>query len=88
MNNNLPQLCLGTAQFGLPYGITNQTGKVPEGEVRKMLKLAAESGIQLLDTAQAYGAAEGCGRCWPTNTSRRLISKLPAEHRPKAGKQT
>ena len=27
-----PQLCLGTVQFGLPYGITNQAGQVPEEE--------------------------------------------------------
>jgi aryl-alcohol dehydrogenase-like predicted oxidoreductase len=74
-----PQLCLGTVQFGLPYGITNQVGQVPEAEVRRILDLAAASGISLLDTAQAYGTAETVlGRCWPTDAPRRLISKLPA----------
>ena len=74
-----PQLCLGTVQFGLPYGITNQSGKVPEVEVRRILDLAASSGISLLDTAQAYGTAEVVlGNCWPTDATRRLISKLPA----------
>ena len=74
-----PQLCLGTVQFGLPYGITNQAGQVPEEEVRRILDLAAASGISLLDTAQAYGTAESVfGRCWPTAAPRRLISKLPA----------
>ena len=73
------QLCLGTVQFGLPYGITNQAGQVPEAEVRRILDLAAASGISLLDTAQAYGTAETVlGRCWPTEAPRRLISKLPA----------
>ena len=28
-----PQLCLGTAQFGLAYGITNAAGQVPEDDV-------------------------------------------------------
>lgn len=74
-----PQLCLGTVQFGLPYGITNQAGQVPAAEVRRILDLAAASGISLLDTAQAYGTAESVlGRCWPTDAPRRLISKLPA----------
>ena len=74
-----PQLCLGTVQFGLPYGITNHSGQVPENEVRRILDLAAASGINLLDTAQAYGTAEiVLGRCWPADVPRRLISKLPA----------
>lgn len=74
-----PQLCLGTVQFGLPYGITNQTGQVDEVEVRRILDLAAASGISLLDTAQGYGTAETLlGHCWPTDAPRRLISKLPA----------
>jgi len=74
-----PQLCLGTVQFGLPYGITNQSGQVDEVEVGRILDLAAASGISLLDTAQAYGTAEAVlGHCWPTDAPRRLISKLPA----------
>ena len=74
-----PQLCLGTVQFGLPYGITNQAGQVPEREVRRILDLASASGINLLDTAQAYGTAETVlGHCWPKEVTRRLISKLPA----------
>ena len=74
-----PRLCLGTVQFGLPYGITNQAGQVPEIEVRRILDLAALAGIDLLDTAQAYGTAESVlGRCWPEEVPRRLISKLPA----------
>ena len=78
--SHLPELCLGTVQFGLPYGVTNQGGQVPEEEVRRILDLAAASGISLLDTAQAYGTAEKVlGSCWPADAPRRLISKLPAE---------
>lgn len=78
--NTTPKLCLGTVQFGLSYGITNQDGQVSEVEVRRILNLAALSGIELLDTAQAYGTAEAVlGRCWPSKAPRRLISKLPAE---------
>ena len=75
----LPQLCLGTVQFGLPYGVTNQSGQVPEDEVRRILGLAASSGISFLDTAKAYGTAETLlGNYWPIDAPRRLISKLPA----------
>jgi aryl-alcohol dehydrogenase-like predicted oxidoreductase len=78
-----PQVCLGTAQFGLPYGITNQAGQVPEAEVRRILAVAAENGIELLDTAQAYGSAEHVlGHCCPIKMRRRLISKLPAQADP------
>ena len=74
-----PQLCLGTVQFGMPYGITNNVGKVPEAEVCRILSLAASSGIQILDTAHTYGTAEKVlGDCWPNNAPKRLISKLPA----------
>ena len=75
---NMPQLCLGTAQFGLSYGVTNQEGQVNKEEVRRILETASSSGITLLDTAQAYGSSEKVlGSCWPADAPRRLISKLP-----------
>jgi aryl-alcohol dehydrogenase-like predicted oxidoreductase len=75
-----PQLCLGTAQFGLPYGITNIAGQVSEPEVLALLKEAAAAGLTLLDTAQAYGDAEAIlGRTLPPDHPFRLISKLPAQ---------
>ena len=80
-----PQLCLGTAQFGLPYGITNTTGQVAEEEVKRILEFAAQKGIEFLDTAQAYGSSESVlGRCWPTGAKRRLITKLPAQAPPES----
>ena len=52
------KLSLGTAQFGLDYGITNQDGAVPQNEVGKILELANQNGIRKLDTAIAYGSSE------------------------------
>ena len=78
-----PQLCLGTAQFGLPYGITNAAGQVSEPEVLALLAAAAAASLTLLDTAQAYGDAEAVlGRTLPTGHPFRLISKLPAQSQP------
>ncbi len=52
------RLALGTAQFGLNYGISNQTGRVGASEAGDILAEAAMRGITLLDTAPAYGRSE------------------------------
>lgn len=52
------KLALGTVQFGLAYGIANESGQVPRGEVTRILIRASEAGIDTLDTAAAYGEAE------------------------------
>jgi len=52
------KLGLGTVQFGIPYGISNTHGQTSPAEVRKILNLASNNGINLIDTASAYGNAE------------------------------
>ncbi|WP_235282970.1 aldo/keto reductase [Methanosarcina sp. 1.H.T.1A.1] len=52
------KLVLGTAQFGMDYGINNKRGKIPREEVFEILKTAFEAGIDSLDTAYAYGDSE------------------------------
>jgi aryl-alcohol dehydrogenase-like predicted oxidoreductase len=52
------KLCLGTAQFGLDYGINNTGGKISKDEVIKILKFAYDNEIIMLDTASAYGDSE------------------------------
>ncbi|WP_022671234.1 aldo/keto reductase [Hippea alviniae] len=54
----ISKIGIGTAQFGMDYGINNRSGKVSEGEVYKILTYALEVGIDLLDTASSYGKAE------------------------------
>lgn len=51
-------LVIGTAQFGLAYGITGRATPVAESEVRRILELAAEAGVRRLDTAPVYGDIE------------------------------
>ena len=78
-----PELCLGTAQFGLAYGITNAAGQVPEDVVAAILIQAMEVGVRSIDTAQAYGNAEEIlGRHMPKGHRFRFISKLPAQPQP------
>ncbi|GAB4468423.1 MAG: bifunctional regulator KidO [Burkholderiaceae bacterium] len=56
--NTAARIALGTAQFGLDYGVTNRAGQLSEQTVRAVLARAREAGVQWLDTAAAYGAAE------------------------------
>ena len=51
------KIILGTVQMGIPYGINNKTGKISEEESHQILKYAYNSGINTLDTAEAYGEA-------------------------------
>lgn len=72
-----PELCLGTAQFGLPYGITNDFGRVDEAVVQEILSTAFDAGIRRLDTAQAYGVAEQVlGRTLPKSRPFKIVTKL------------
>ena len=74
------RLCLGTAQFGLAYGVTNAAGPVDRAEVSKLLDRAKDSAICWLDTAQAYGEAEQVlGECLTPQHGFGLISKLPSQ---------
>lgn len=71
------RLALGTVQFGIPYGIANQTGQVTRAMAKAMLKLAAENGIDTLDTAIAYGESEDCLGEIGTEGFK-LVTKLPS----------
>ena len=76
----MPQICLGTAQFGMAYGITNNVGKVSEASLAPLLSHADKAGISFLDTAQAYGDSESVlGRQLPAHHGFKIISKLPGQ---------
>jgi glycosyltransferase involved in cell wall biosynthesis len=68
---------LGTVQFGLSYGVANQSGRISSAEARAILFQASEYGFDTLDTAIAYGDSErvlgdlGINR-W------RVVTKLPS----------
>jgi len=52
------KLALGTVQFGLDYGIANHRGRVPADEVKQILQMARNAGVDTLDTAVGYGDSE------------------------------
>ena len=45
------KLALGTVQFGLPYGINNKQGIPSESELKHIFNIAAQKGVNVLDTA-------------------------------------
>jgi len=51
-------LVVGTAQFGLPYGIANRTGQPRFSEVCDIIRCAIENGATTFDTAAVYGKSE------------------------------
>ena len=49
---------LGTAQFGMQYGLTNQQGLLTQRAIDDILGVAHQAKIDIVDTAIAYGQAE------------------------------
>jgi aryl-alcohol dehydrogenase-like predicted oxidoreductase len=76
------KIALGTVQLGLTYGINNQTGKPDEKAAFEILDTAHRNGIQVLDSAEAYGnSLQVIGRYVREreNHSFRIISKFIAD---------
>ena len=61
------ELCLGTVQFGMQYGVSS-AGQPDMQDAVEMLEYAANNGISAIDTANAYGEAE------------RIVGAFLAEH--------
>lgn len=73
------RLALGTAQFGLAYGLNNQAGQPSSTAVAEVLAAAQAAGLTLLDTAAAYGNSEArLGELAGQNPAFELITKLLA----------
>ena len=53
-----PEISLGTAQFGIDYGITNQVGKISSFSLAEINRLFITHNLKRLDTAQSYGDSE------------------------------
>ncbi|MDD5176148.1 MAG: aldo/keto reductase [Sterolibacterium sp.] len=69
---------LGTAQFGLRYGISNSGGQTPLQEVARILEFAATEGVHVLDTATLYGNSEKVlGQVLAPNHEFKIVTKTP-----------
>ena len=54
----ISKIGLGTAQFGLDYGVTNLDGITPESQVQEIINFSRENNIKLIDTSINYGKSE------------------------------
>ena len=71
------RIAVGTAQFGMKYGVANSLDRVSDAEAQKILCCARECGVKTLDTAASYGVSEEClGRVGVNEWE--IVSKIPA----------
>lgn len=54
----MPKIAIGTANFGMQYGVANSQGKLSKNSVAEILGLAKSLGVTCLDTANAYGESQ------------------------------
>jgi len=72
------KLGLGTVQFGLDYGVSNTQGITPLNEVCRILSLAAQSGLRIIDTAATYGTSETVlGKALTDDHHFKIVTKTP-----------
>ena len=70
------KLALGTAQFGLPYGIASPQPQIPYLESKSIIDYSASQGMTVLDTAMGYGNSEArLGEIGVDDW--KVVSKLP-----------
>ena len=53
----MKKIVLGTAQFGMSYGLNNKK-KIPFNIIKKIINKARKRKINFLDTAISYGNCE------------------------------
>ncbi len=72
------RLGLGTAQYGMDYGISNRRGQNSLDEVKQILDEAKTLGIEMLDTSPNYGNSEEVlGKCLIKEKHFHIVTKTP-----------
>lgn len=79
MNKITSKLALGSANFGLDYGVANNSGKISESELAEILLFAQKSCIEIIDTAQAYGNSEARIGSLCDGTQFNFVTKIGVE---------
>ena len=66
MLSKMTQFVIGTAQFGMNYGIANSTGQPSEKTIREIIDCATTNEILYYDTAISYGTVSYTHLTLPT----------------------
>jgi aryl-alcohol dehydrogenase-like predicted oxidoreductase len=77
MNFTNKKFAIGTAQFGMIYGIANKSGQVTNEEIKNILSFCVSNNINTIDTAISYGDSENLLGKNGVNHFQ-IITKLPA----------
>ena len=72
----ISKIGIGTAQFGMDYGINNSKGRLSKDEVYRILTFALDVGVDLLDTASSYGEAEAVLGGFGRISAFKIVSKF------------
>lgn len=77
--DNANKLGLGTVQFGQKYGIANRAeSATSESEVSRILDIALDNQILIIDTASEYGRSEEVlGKVMSQKAEFRVVTKTP-----------
>lgn len=74
---------VGTAQFGMAYGLPDQKRQLTKDEVRAVLRMAAGR-FNVIDTAPGYGCSEErLGESVPKDATFSIVTKTPHWHVPR-----
>ena len=71
------RIAIGTAQVGSQYGVANTSGILVENQIKKVLLMAQNEGVDTIDTASNYGKSEAILGNLNINNFK-VITKLPA----------
>ncbi len=77
---NISKVILGTAQFGMNYGLTKESRELDKNKTFEILNEALKNKIKMLDTAHAYGFSEKIIGDWINSSNKnkiRIITKIP-----------
>lgn len=78
---NKRKICIGSAQFGDPYGISNQSKKkVSFHELNKIFELAHNNKINYLDTAFEYNLSSSFKKINFNLNNMNIITKIPSRY--------
>jgi len=80
MSEGASKLALGSANFGLDYGLANNTGKISASELLDILLFAKKACIEVIDTAQAYGDSESRIGSLCDDNKFNFVTKIGAEY--------
>ncbi len=78
MNKLFNKIVIGSVQFGMDYGINNNSGKTSKEEVFKILDFANKNGIKDIDTSYLYGDSESVLGLYNQLKCFKIVSKSPS----------